>query len=541
MRMTQSFTLSKPSKRLPLGNPKVIAIRKALPYFIFTLALAARLVPGPRTIDDAFITFRYARNLVDGHGFVYNTSERVLGTTTPLYTLTMATIGLLPGFDDPPFPIYALLVNALFDGLTCLVLLRLGRHLGARWAGVGAALVWAIAPFSVTFAIGGLETSLFVLLLTALGLAAVEKRYTLLAFLAGLSLLTRPDALILLGPLALDRLFTAWRDPDKRIQWSEVVASLGPLVLWGIFATIFFGSPISHSVTAKTMAYQLRPEEAFIRLLQHYATPFLGHLTFGQTWIGIGLLLYLFLFVLGASHILKTNTRFWPFVLYPVLYLFAFSIANPLIFRWYLTPPLPFYILTLLIGAEKLLTDIANRSRVNRPALPPAQTIGFQPIIILIVIVLPMALSLRDWTLQPDHGSMRPAPSMAWYQLELYYRQAADILAPHLQSNSVLAASDVGVLGFFTGVEILDTVGLNSPVALDYYPVDPAYYVINLATSPDLIHETQPDYLVLLEVYGREGLFKDPRFQASYDLLEKIPNDIYGSEGMLIFARLQPQ
>ena len=29
--------------------------------------------------DDAFVAFRYARNLVEGHGLVYNPDERVEG------------------------------------------------------------------------------------------------------------------------------------------------------------------------------------------------------------------------------------------------------------------------------------------------------------------------------------------------------------------------------------------------------------------------------------------------------------------------------
>jgi len=31
---------------------------------IMVLAFVARLIPGARTIDDAYITFRYARNIV---------------------------------------------------------------------------------------------------------------------------------------------------------------------------------------------------------------------------------------------------------------------------------------------------------------------------------------------------------------------------------------------------------------------------------------------------------------------------------------------
>ncbi|MEK7327184.1 MAG: hypothetical protein AAB217_18220, partial [Chloroflexota bacterium] len=62
----------------------------ALPLLIFLLAFFLRLLPGERMVDDAYITFRYARNQVNGLGFVYNHGDRVMGTTTPLYTLLMA-------------------------------------------------------------------------------------------------------------------------------------------------------------------------------------------------------------------------------------------------------------------------------------------------------------------------------------------------------------------------------------------------------------------------------------------------------------------
>ena len=68
-------------------------------------------------------------------------------------------------------------------------------------------------------------------------------------------------------------------------------------------------------------------------------------------------------------------------------------------------------------------------------------------------------------------------------------------------------------------------------------PLDSAYYVINYAVPPDLILDYQPDYVTLLEVYGRAGLFKEPRFWQEYELLKKIETDIYGSDGMLIFRK----
>lgn len=141
-------------------------LHRTLPLLLVALALAARLVPGPRPVDDSFITYRYARNILNGHGFVYNPGERVMGTTTPLFTFLMVGLGALSGGAAAPFPWLSLGVSALADAATCVLLWRLGRRAGAELAGAAAGLVWAIAPYSVTFAIGGMETSVVVFLLT---------------------------------------------------------------------------------------------------------------------------------------------------------------------------------------------------------------------------------------------------------------------------------------------------------------------------------------------------------------------------------------
>ena len=291
----------------------------AIALAIFILAFSARVIPGPRTIDDAFITFRYARNILAGIGFVYNPGEQVLGTTTPLYTLLLAFIGNFTGGSNAPFPHIALIINAVADGLTCLLLLDLGRRFGSTLGGLAAALVWAVAPFSVTFAIGGLETSIYVLLLTATMSAYIHRWYYLAAFLGALSLITRPDAVLLLGPLAIDRLLQLRKDRIKsKLNLStgtkfwrnlifEILIFSVIFLTWVSFATLLFGSPIPNSISAKSLAYHLPATGAFIRLIQHYATPFLGHHTFGIPWIGVGIILYPFLFIIGAKQAVQTN------------------------------------------------------------------------------------------------------------------------------------------------------------------------------------------------------------------------------------------
>ena len=62
-------------------------------------------------------------------------------------------------------------------------------------------------------------------------------------------------------------------------------------------------------------------------------------------------------------------------------------------------------------------------------------------------------------------------------------------------------------------------------------------YEINYAIPSNLISDLQPDFLVILEIYGRKTLLGDASFKASYEQIALIPTDIYGSEGMLIFRR----
>ncbi len=500
---------------------------------IVFLAVAARMLPGPRTIDDAYITFRYARNILAGLGFVFNPGEQVLGTTTPFYTLLMVGLGSVSGGVTAPFPVLAWLLNALADAASCVLLWKIGSRLGSQTAGIAAALVWAVAPFSVTFAIGGMETSVYVLLLLGSVLAYLGGRYKTWALLSGLAFLTRPDALILVGLLAIDRLLHSLPRP----RWGRLFLDLGVFLLvvlpWIGFASAYFGSPLPHSIAAKTVAYRLPPDAGLIRLVQHYSVPFTEDNTFGIPAIAVGVFLYPFLFLVGFRRAVKAESRSWAFLIFPWVYFAIFAIANPLLFRWYLTPPLPPYMLAILLGAEQLITSILNKIIRQAPKRAFSGITSWLPA--MLVVLAPLGLTLHGWVISPDHGINRPAPGMAWYQLELIYRQVSDRVKPELTPRDTLAAGDVGVLGYYSSARILDTVGLNSPQSTSYYPLDPESYVINYAIPAQLILDARPKFVVFLEVYGRETLLESPDFLETYSLWLKIPTDIYGSDGMLVF------
>jgi len=535
-----------------IPNPQSLITNYQLP--IFLLAFVLRVIPDARTIDDAYITFRYARNIINGVGFVYNAGEYVLGTTTPLYALLMAALSLI--LRSQNFPAIALWVNAFADAITCVILIALGETLsGQKRVGLAAALLYAVAPFSVTFAIGGMETSLFVLwiLLTSL---LYLRRHPAFAFCAALALLTRPDALIFILPLfafqfleSILKIFRSNRKGAKNAKQTQqttqppnhlttLILFIVPLLIWVLFATYYFGSPLPHTITAKGFAYQLKPQEGFVRLWQHYANPFMEFVTFeklpyGNFWVLPGIVLYLSLSIIAALKFFRRDARSLPITLYPFLYFLTFAIANPLIFRWYLTPPLPIYFI-LIFGGLFTIIKLPTTQQPNYPTPTfnlQSLTSNYQ----LLITFLFFLLSLRAWTLTPDHGPARPAPDMAWFKLEEIYTQIGKELAPHIDSKTVIAAGDIGALGYFSNARILDAVGLISAQTPLYYPLPREQLVINYAMSAPLINDYQPDYVVFLEVYGRRTLLKDEIFLRNYAFVKKIPTDIYGSDGMLIY------
>jgi hypothetical protein len=503
---------------------------------IVILALAARLIPGPRTIDDAYITFRYARNLLAGNGFVFNPGERVLGTTTPLFTFILAAAALPFGGGAAPFPVIALVLATLFDLGACVTLATLGRAFGRPAAGLVAALAWAIAPSSVTFAIGGLETSLFVFLIALAFLAHVRERALLTGVLCGLAALTRPDALI---PVALIALDCAWRAlRSLRDRWRAFVRFAVPLaallVAWAAFAWFYFGALVPQSMLAKGAAYRLPDDAAFIRLIQAYGTPFMEDELVGTWWIAPGLVFSMALTLLALSRLARRVPTAWPALVYPWAFLVVFSAANPLIFRWYLAEPLPFYMLSILIGVGEFSRDVADSDTLYGGVLrqPLAARVGWATVAALIVAALG-----AGWVLHPADGADRPAPEMAWVRLEEAYTEVARRLSPQVTERTVVAAGDVGALGYFLDAHILDLVGLNSKEVTQYYPLPDEMYVINYAVPPGAVFAAMPDYVVLLEVYGRNGLLKEAKFAQAYDLVDRIDTDMYGSDGLLVFRR----
>jgi hypothetical protein len=88
-------------------------------------------------LDDAMVSMRYARHLVQGHGLEWNLGDPPLeGFTNPLWTLVMAAVHLLP----LPQIRYTLVVQAIGAAILlamAVVVFRLCAWLGANAAPAG--------------------------------------------------------------------------------------------------------------------------------------------------------------------------------------------------------------------------------------------------------------------------------------------------------------------------------------------------------------------------------------------------------------------
>jgi len=185
--------------------------------------------------DDAFISFRYARNLVEGHGLVFNPGEAVEGYTNFLWTVWSA-LGIAAGLDPVRF--------TLLCGIVCYAAsigLLAGFHASLRDALAmssaslpTAALFAALCEDWSLYATGGLETAAFTFLallgfLLLAGRNAPSPRRLLAAGIVfALASMTRPDGVVFTAVAGLSILVTS---PGSRAR-AGAAFGIGFAALW---------------------------------------------------------------------------------------------------------------------------------------------------------------------------------------------------------------------------------------------------------------------------------------------------------------------
>jgi hypothetical protein len=209
--------------------------------------------------EDAFIVARYAANLVEGHGLVYNPGERINALTSPAHVFVLAPLQAATGRAIEP---YALLM-AIAVGVTFWrgAPRIFGDSTRQAWF-LGCALAFPAFAF---WTIGGLETPLVALAAfgvlaawSARGLGAEQRaRWVLVA--CGAAVAARYDAVLLVMPAALFVLHAHRRSPRV---WMTAFAVGLALLGWLAFCQAYYGDYLPTSFYVKNPAATSLPDLA---------------------------------------------------------------------------------------------------------------------------------------------------------------------------------------------------------------------------------------------------------------------------------------
>jgi hypothetical protein len=201
--------------------------------------------------EDAYITYRYAQNLAAGHGAVFNIGERVEGYSNFLWMILLAAGHKVTGVPINTYARGLALVAALAAVyLTYRLVLSLTNRVGL--ALLGGLLLACAGPFAA-YALGGLETPLFALLLVGVVFCLSRGTLRWAGVLTALAMMTRPDVIALIVPISIWLVFVA--RPAKFSAARRIAEYLVPfglvVVPWTIWRVAYYGYIIPNAVAAK--------------------------------------------------------------------------------------------------------------------------------------------------------------------------------------------------------------------------------------------------------------------------------------------------
>jgi hypothetical protein len=236
------FAMDKTRSGDRFSSTRTLVVVSLVPVILVVL-LQRRLV-----FDDPYIFFRYARNLAHGHGWRFNPGLNDSdAATSPLYVLLLAVATITGISTTAAASALFIVATSATAVLTGIILRRFGFEIGAV---VVAALI-ASAP--ALGAVRGMEAPLYLFFVVASFVATSERRPMLTGLCFALLVLTRPDGLFFVLPIAVCALVV---DRSRRLtsrQWSLVVATFSvPLLSWLIFHKIFVGHVLPGTFAAKT-------------------------------------------------------------------------------------------------------------------------------------------------------------------------------------------------------------------------------------------------------------------------------------------------
>ncbi|NWF65554.1 MAG: hypothetical protein HXY38_14755 [Chloroflexi bacterium] len=392
-------------------------------------------------LDDSWIHLTFARNLAILGEWSFRPGLPSAGSTSPLWS-ALLSIGFL--FNLAPYVWTYLLGLSVMWALSVICEFTARRMVNTYsptipWIGLFIIAEWHL----LWAAMSGMETLLHGLIATVV-LAAImmnSRRYLTLGLLTGLSVWVRPDGLTLLAPLGLAVLFLEEDTPSRLRGLLRALIGFGAVFLFYLlFNLLVGGAPMPNTFYAKQAEYAVWQTFPL--------TQRLGELLL-QLLVGPSILL-----IPGMIKwvIRSVRARAWGALLalaWSVGYMLLYLMRLPMYQHGrYIMPAMPvFFLMGLLAVAE-----FASSRSLGR----------YDWFVNTLWRVSLGALTLLFVGL----GAITYARDVALIEQEMV--APAKWAAANLPPDAVIAAHDIGALGYFDTHRLLDLAGLVSPEVIPF-------------------------------------------------------------------------
>lgn len=493
-----------------------VAPLAATVFFGFCCAYAVYIhaAAGVLPYDDSYITFRYVANLFKGRGLVYNPGQRVFGSSTPLYLAWLAVLKtLLSSVEIPALAVRGNVVFFLATAFGFVFLIR--KLLGWTAAAAVAGGLFLLRYDMLAISLGGNEAFLFCALVVWSFYLVMKGRYVASGLLAGLSIMARPEGVfcaLLVG--------VVWLLYDRKKPAAFVACILTPGLIWTVFAFAYYGTPIYHSLIAKSRPLYPFPPGLALRFILGRLTLWTAGPTGRLYEAGIVMVAAAAGFVFGRrAH----RTTWFIIPAFTGLILLFYWVSNPYVFEWYFPIVFLGWFPLVMAGLAYLVMEAAEALRARY---------GFKErrlLVSTLCAALPLLILANSACFVWKGRDRQTLPGyFASFHAQfrtLAYREAAEFINRVADPSDTVVTPEVGALGFYLNHHIYDCGGLVTPEAIPFLPVPYGKRVgpTISSVSADFAKAVDADWIVTMEVFTVEDLIESPWFRENYVPVKNFP------------------
>jgi hypothetical protein len=451
-------------------------------------------------LDDAWIHQTFARNLIEYKEWSFNAGQPTAGSTSPLWTLFLSGAYI---FHIQPL-LWSYFLGSLFFICTCTIVISIISRSHQLEKKRLIVLLFTLIPFEwhlVWAAASGMETIVFTfLVILVLYLLLYKKNQIfIIGIIIGLAVWVRPEGFTLIGPAGVMVIYQNYKAPKiLLLNLTKLIGSLAIITL----PYLYFNYSISgyiwpNTLLAKQVEYQsdllANPLILFIRLF--------GVILVGSNLFFLPGFIYNLLLVLRAKNMIQISMYLWLFG-----FILLYSIKLPVTYQHgrYLIPIIPVFLCLSIPGLFKLVENISSRR------------IGW--VFGQAWLLSSIFISFGFYFL----GGRAYSSDVAIIETEMV--EPSRWIKNNTSPNAIIAAHDIGALGYFSDRFVLDLAGL---INKDVVPI-----VTNPGELTKYLKESDSDYLMIFPNWYSEPLVSESKsiYKGKYNFASQA-----GGESMEIY------